>query len=171
MGIAGMILGIIGLIFGFIPVIGAFIAFPCIAVGLPLAIIGFFKNRKAGQGTGMAIAGMATNAVALVIVIVWLAAFGAAVSELSDASDSVLPFPASAPASNNPVVSDKGIIDQFGCQWIMDTYRPMEIAGRDAAITHVANAMNIEREYSLTGYVATGDAAQAVRTCEERGYK
>ena len=84
MAIAGMVLGIIGLIFGFIPVVGAFIAFPCIVVGLPLAIIGFVRNRKAEQGTGMAIAGMATNVVALVIVIVWLAAFGAAVSEVSD---------------------------------------------------------------------------------------
>ena len=82
MGIAGMILGIIALVFGFIPVFGAFVCFPCIAVGLPLSGVGFYRNRKAGQGTGMAIAGMATNIVALVIVIIWLAAFGAAVSEL-----------------------------------------------------------------------------------------
>ena len=84
MGIAGMVLGIVAVVFGFIPVVGAFIAFPCIAVGLPLAIIGFVRNRKAGQGTGMAISGIATNTVALVIVIVWLAAFGAAVDELSE---------------------------------------------------------------------------------------
>ncbi len=88
MGIAGMVLGIVALIFGFIPVVGAFIAFPCIAVGLPLAAIGFFRNRKTGQGTGMSITGMATNVVALVVVIVWLAAFGAAISDVSDDLDS-----------------------------------------------------------------------------------
>ena len=84
MGIAGMVLGIVAIIFAFIPVVGAFIAFPCIAVGLPLAIIGFVRNRKAGQGTGMAIAGIVTSCVALVIVIVWLAAAGAVISDLDD---------------------------------------------------------------------------------------
>ena len=87
MGIAGMVLGIVAIVFGFIPVVGAFIAFPCIAVGLPLAIIGFVRNRKAEQGTGMAVAGIATNAVALLIVIIWLAAAGAVVSEFSGNSD------------------------------------------------------------------------------------
>ena len=94
MGIAGMVLGIIALIFGFIPIIGAFIAFPCIAVGLPLAAIGFFRNRKAGQGTGMSIAGMATNIVALVVIILWLVAFGVAVSEISEGTGDGFTSPA-----------------------------------------------------------------------------
>ena len=81
MGIAGMILGIIALIFGFIPLIGAFVAFPCIAVGLPLSGVGFFLNKKRGLGLGMPIAGIATNVVALIIVIFWLAVIGAAVAE------------------------------------------------------------------------------------------
>lgn len=95
MGIAGMVLGIIGVIFAFIPVIGAFISFPCIAVGLPLSVVGFVRNRKREQGTGMAVAGIATNTVALVVVIVWLVAVGAAVSEVSESmgsgSDTSLP--------------------------------------------------------------------------------
>ena len=57
MGVAGMILGIIGVVFAFIPLVGPFIAFPCIAVGMPLSIIGFVRNRRRGQGKGMAIAG------------------------------------------------------------------------------------------------------------------
>ena len=84
MGIAGMVLGIIGVLFAFIPVVGAFISFPCIAVGLPLSIVGFVRNRKQGQATGMPIAGIATNAVALVIVIVWLLVAGAALSGISN---------------------------------------------------------------------------------------
>ena len=170
MGITGMVLGIIALIFGFIPIIGAFIAFPCIAVGLPLAAIGFFRNRKAGQGTGMSIAGMATNIVALVVTILWLVALGVAVSEISEGTGGGFTSPANL-VPQNPVVTEKSLIAQFGCQWIMDTYRPMEIAGRDAAIMHVANTMNIEQEFSLTGYVGTGDAAVAVRECESQGYK
>ena len=81
MGIAGMILGIIAVVFGFIPVFGAFIAWPCLAVGLPLSAVGFYRNRKAGQGTGMSIAGLATNIVAFVIIILWTLVFATAISE------------------------------------------------------------------------------------------
>jgi len=72
MGIAGMILGIIAILFGFIPVFGAFVAFPCIAVGLPLSGVGFYLNKKNNQGSGMSIAGLVTNIVALVFVIFWI---------------------------------------------------------------------------------------------------
>ena len=81
MGIAGMVLGTVAVVFAFIPVFGAFIALPCIAVGLPLSAIAFFRNRRQGQGVGMAIAGMATNIAAIVIAVVWLVAIGAAVEE------------------------------------------------------------------------------------------
>ncbi len=81
MGISGMILGIVAVVFAFVPVVGAFIAWPCIAVGLPLSGVGFYLNRKAGRGNGMAIAGMATNVVALVIVFIWTVLVGAALSE------------------------------------------------------------------------------------------
>ena len=84
MAIAGMVLGIVGVIFAFIPVVGAFISFPCIAVGLPLSIVGLVRNRKQEQRTGMAIAGIATNAVALVVVIVWVVALGAFISGVND---------------------------------------------------------------------------------------
>ena len=79
MGVAGMVLGIVAVVFGFIPVIGAFIAFPCIAVGLPLSGVGLYRKIKANEGKGIAITGIVTNTVALVIVIIWLVAFGAAI--------------------------------------------------------------------------------------------
>ena len=78
MNVAGMVLGIIAVVFAFIPVFGAFISFPCIAVGLPLSAIAFVRQRKAGEGYGMAVAGIATNVVALVIAILWIAVVASA---------------------------------------------------------------------------------------------
>ena len=89
MGVAGMILGIIGVVFAFIPLVGPFIAFPCIAVGMPLSIIGFVRNRRRGQGKGMAIAGMVCNAVALLMTIISVAITVAAVSEADEAFNRV----------------------------------------------------------------------------------
>ena len=71
MNVAGMTLGIIAMVFALIPVFGAFIAIPCIFVGLPLSLVSFFKKKRVGEGIGMALAGMATNVIALVMVIAW----------------------------------------------------------------------------------------------------
>ena len=84
MGIAGMILGIIGVVFAFIPLVGPFMAIPCIAVGLPLSIVGFVRNRRRNQGKGMAIAGIACTSVALLMTIISIALTASAVSELDD---------------------------------------------------------------------------------------
>ena len=48
-----------------------FIAIPCIFVGLPLSSVSFVKKKRVGEGIGMALAGMATNVIALVMVIAW----------------------------------------------------------------------------------------------------
>ncbi|MCY3802254.1 MAG: hypothetical protein OXG46_11840 [Chloroflexi bacterium] len=68
MGIAGMILGILAFILVWIPVFGI-IAWPLILVGLPLSAIGFSRNRKRGEGSRAAIAGMVMNIISLVIAI------------------------------------------------------------------------------------------------------
>ena len=78
MAVAGMILGIVAVIFAFIPVAGAFIAFPCLAVGLPLSAVGFFRNRSRGEGKGMAITGIVTNVVAFVFVVLWITVLASA---------------------------------------------------------------------------------------------
>ena len=75
MNVAGMILGIIAICFGFIPIAGAFIAIPCVGVGLPLSAVSFVRKRRLGEGVGMAIAGLATNIVALVLTIMWIVLF------------------------------------------------------------------------------------------------
>ena len=64
------------------------------------------------------------------------------------------------------------LVEEFGCQWIMDTYRPMTMLGRDLAVQHLANSMSLKRQergsFSLVG---TGDAAPALRECEAQGYE
>ena len=93
MAIAGMILGIVAMVFAFIPVVGVFVSVPCIVVGLPLSIVGLVMNRRREQGIGMAIAGIATNVVAVIIVIVWVVIIGmvtkAVVDELEEVSDKI----------------------------------------------------------------------------------
>ena len=80
MGVAGMVLGIIAVIFAFIPVFGAFIAFPCLVVGLPLSGVAIYQGRKRGTGIGMAVAGLTTCIVALVITVVWVAVIAVGLS-------------------------------------------------------------------------------------------
>lgn len=80
-----MILGIIAVVFAFIPLVGLFIAIPCVAVGLPLSVIGFVRNRRRNQGRGMATAGIACNAVALLMTIISIAITAAAVNEIDEA--------------------------------------------------------------------------------------
>lgn len=67
-----MVLGIIAVVFSFIPVIGIFVALPCVGVGLPLSGIAFYRARKEGAGLGTAIAGLATNIVAIFISVGWI---------------------------------------------------------------------------------------------------
>ena len=50
-------------------------------MGLPLSGESFYQKQKKGEGLGISIAGLATNIVALVVVILWLVVIGAAVAE------------------------------------------------------------------------------------------
>lgn len=79
------------------------------------------------------------------------------------------PTPIPATATPTPV----SLAEEFGCQWIMDTYRPMAMLGRDMATVHVANSMTLKRQESgrLLSLIGSGDAAAAIRECEARGFK
>jgi hypothetical protein len=144
MGIGGMILGIIAVIFAFIPVVGAFIAIPCAVVGLPLSAIGFVIKRRRGEGRGMAIAGMATCTIGLVIAIAWLVAFGAAVVDEVEGDSRA--YMLSQP-----------------CEDIMAEYNSMKVAGHDVAVLHVANVYNIKAD--LITYVTSSDARARIDQC------
>lgn len=60
------------------------------------------------------------------------------------------------------------LVEEFGCQWIMDTYRPAAQLGRDLAIQHLANSMMLKRSEPGDSFssIGTGDAAPALWECE-----
>ena len=62
------------------------------------------------------------------------------------------------------------LVAEFGCQCIIDTYRPFTMLGRELAILNLANAVTAKRlEQGSFSLVRTGDAAPALRECERRG--
>ena len=70
MGLAAMIIGIIAVVLGFIPVCGM-IAFVPAIVGLILGIVDVKKKSKTQQPTGKGKAGIALNAAAIIIILLW----------------------------------------------------------------------------------------------------
>ena len=81
MGLAAMIIGIIAVVLGFIPFCGYFALLPAI-VGLILGIVDVKKKSKAQQPKGQGMAGIALNAVAIIVILLWTLVFavGAAVT-------------------------------------------------------------------------------------------
>ena len=76
------------------------------------------------------------------------------------------PTPEPEPVAPTPAPDTRHrLVQKHGCQWIMDNYRVMSAAGRDTAILHVSNVMNLQD--SGGSYVSAGDAAAAIRECEE----
>lgn len=74
MSIAGMVLGIVAVTLGWIPIIGI-VSIPLVLVGMPLSIISLIQRRQRGMGIGMSVAGVATNSVAILFIILYLLAF------------------------------------------------------------------------------------------------
>lgn len=81
-----------------------------------------------------------------------------------------LPEPEAEPADRaeeraEPTPKPKNdLVERFGCQWILDTYRPMASLGRDFAVMHLSNEMSLKS--SAFEHIGTGDAAAALRECE-----
>jgi hypothetical protein len=80
MGTAGFVLGLVALLLAWIPVVGV-IAWPLSIVGAILSGVGLHRiSTRCADNKGLAWTGLITSAVALLICIIWLVAFGAAVS-------------------------------------------------------------------------------------------
>jgi hypothetical protein len=78
MGVAGFVLGIVGLVFSFIPLIGL-IAWPLVIIGVVLSGVGLSKAKRGeANNLGLAVAGLVTSAIGLILCIAWVAAAGAA---------------------------------------------------------------------------------------------
>ena len=82
LGVAGMVCGIIGLVFGFIPLFGIFFAVPLGILGVVFGAVGL-RRAKRGEANnrGVAIAGLVTGILALVIGFIL---FGAVYSAAND---------------------------------------------------------------------------------------
>lgn len=87
LGTAGFVLGLVGFLLSFVPFVGI-VAWPLVILGLVLAILGFVRSRR-GLATngGLAIAGVVLSALGLLVCILWVAVFGAAVSDIDEQAD------------------------------------------------------------------------------------
>ncbi|HEX3150247.1 MAG TPA: DUF4190 domain-containing protein [Gemmataceae bacterium] len=83
-----MIVGIIALIIGVLPCVGTFGFIPGL-IGVILGTIGLVIAKKSNgrQGGGMAIAGLSTGAVAIILSIVWFVVVGRVTKKLDDVAD------------------------------------------------------------------------------------
>ncbi len=75
LAIASLVLGIVGLLLAIIPIVGV-ISWILAPLGL---ILGFVALNKPG-GRGMAIGGLITSGLALLVCILWVVGFGALVA-------------------------------------------------------------------------------------------
>jgi len=107
--LVGLILGIVGCLFGLIP-LTFWIAGTLGVIGLILALVGFARTRR-GEATNKktAIAGIATNALALVLAVVGVVIVGNAFSQFGKdikAADTQVVAPTSSDASASDSTDD-----------------------------------------------------------------
>lgn len=99
LAIAGLVLGLCALLFSLIPIIGM-IAWVLAPLGLIFGIIGLRAHKA------MAITGIATSAVALVVCIAWVGSFASSVSEVAERpAPPALPVDGNAPTGTAPTGS------------------------------------------------------------------
>ena len=82
LAVAGLVIGILAVLASFLPIInnGAFII---AIVGLVLSIAGRSQTKKSGSGSGMAVAGIVLNILAIVITLMVQAACSAALDSMT----------------------------------------------------------------------------------------
>ncbi|WP_410660909.1 DUF4190 domain-containing protein [Amycolatopsis sp. lyj-112] len=82
-GVTGFVLGLVGLVFSPIPFIGV-IAWPLVILGLIFSIIGLMRVKSGkASNKGLSITGIALSALGLVVCVVWIFVFNAAVDEVN----------------------------------------------------------------------------------------
>lgn len=91
LGTAGFVLGLLAALFAMIPIIGV-IAWPLGILGLIFGLVGISRvSNGTATNKGLTIAGAVLSAVALVICMVWIAAFGTAAGEIDAELDALAP--------------------------------------------------------------------------------
>lgn len=113
LGTAGFVLGLLATLFAVIPIIGV-VAWPLGILGLIFGLVGLSRASN-GMATnkGLAVAGAVLSAVALVICMVWVAAFGTAAGEIDAEIDALAP-----PAVDTATAPETTLA--FGQTWTSD---------------------------------------------------
>ena len=83
MGIASLVLGIISMIIGFIPLCGS-VAFVPAVIALILGIVDTVQKSKKGESKGISVAGIVLSSIAIIVISLWIFAFGAAVKNVDE---------------------------------------------------------------------------------------
>lgn len=84
LGVAALVCGIVGLVLSVIPLLFV-VGFPLGILGVVFGAIGWRRgNRKEATNRGMAIAGLVTGLIAIVIAIIAIASIGSAVDSLNN---------------------------------------------------------------------------------------
>jgi hypothetical protein len=84
LGVAAFVCGIVGLVLGLIPLVGLFFSIPLGILGIVFGAVGIWRvTKKEADNRGMAIAGLVTGILAIVIGIVITAAIGAGINQLN----------------------------------------------------------------------------------------
>ncbi|HHH76479.1 MAG TPA: hypothetical protein ENL03_05590 [Phycisphaerae bacterium] len=96
MGIASMVIGIIAAILGFIPICGA-IAFIPAVIGLVLGLVDFILKGKSKKPRGMGLAGVILNAVAIIVIVLWIFVFASAANDAKIEIDNIKITPPTQP--------------------------------------------------------------------------
>ena len=105
LAIAALVLGIGALLFSFIPVAGFFsVPFALAAIGLGIAA--FLKSREGQGGRGMAIAGIATGAAALVVSVIWVIALVAFADDVENDLDDINSDPSDGQCNEDRILQD-----------------------------------------------------------------
>ena len=72
MGLAGIVLAVLAIALTIIPTIGWILATLCLVSGLSLSTVGLIQHRRGGREFTMAIAGIATNIVVIIVIYLWI---------------------------------------------------------------------------------------------------
>ena len=113
---------------------------------------------------------MITSKLYLFVVLIGLFLLMVACSDESVKTTPATTAPTATPIPPTTTLTPKQenkLVAEFGCQWIMDTYRPMTTLGRDMAVMNLATEMSLKR--GGLSHIGSGDAVAALRECEAKG--
>jgi hypothetical protein len=170
LGTAGFVTGIIGLVFSPIPLIGV-VAWPLVIVGLILSILGFVRANNGGAtNKGLALAGIIVSALGLVVCIIWVAAFGKAVSDTANSlpvAPPVASLGATAAGAPGGAVTDAA--KHTVVYKITGTGKAATISYTTDGMTSTSSESNVKLPWQKSIELPGGQAIQVVSVIAQAG--